>query len=149
LTSGRRDIEAEILRQRIGTDLYGQPNSEWASLASIWVAEDVSAGNSRVSDRNQPTFAAEFTALEIDCRHVKASDMLRVYYADYQIDAIVRIPGSRGEVALTCSATKTVQIVPGAVTPMLHEASDEMHLENVTPMLYEDGSTPAIDANHQ
>lgn len=149
MTSGRRDIEAQILRQGSDVDSYGQPSSEWVSLAAIWVAEDVSAGNSRVSGRNQPTFAAEFTALEIDCRHVKASDMLRVYYADYQIDAIVRIPGSRGEVALTCSATKTVQIVPGADTAMLYEAGDEMHFEDGTPMLYEDGSNPAVAANHE
>lgn len=113
------------------------------------MSEDVSARNSRVADRNQPTFAAEFTALEIDFRHVKASDMLRVYYADYQIDAIVRIPGSRGEVALTCSATETVQIVPGADTAMLYEAGDEMHFEDGTPMLYEDGSNPAVAANHE
>ena len=115
---------------------------------TIWVSEDVNARSSRVSDRNQPSFAAEFTALEIDCRHVKTSDVLRVYYADYQIDAIVRIPGARGEVALTCSATETVQIVPGADTPMLYEAGDEMQFEDGAPMLYEDGSTPAIDANH-
>lgn len=136
------------MRQGNDVDSYGQPSSEWASLASIWVAEDVSAGGSRVSDRDQPSFSTNFTALEIDCRHAKTSDILRVYYADYQIDAIVRIPGSRGEVALTCSATETVQIVL-ADTAMLYEAGDEMLFEDGSTMLYEDGSNAAVAANHE
>ncbi len=128
MTSGDRDIEAQILRQGVGTDDYGQPSAAWESLATIWVSEDVNARNSRVSDRNQPSFAAEFTALEIDCRHVKTSDMLRVYYADYQIDAIVRVPGSRGMISLACSVTESSQTVPG-----------------VTGV---DGSTSALTDNH-
>ena len=128
MTSGRRDIEAEILRQGDDVDSYGQPSSEWASLASIWVAEDVSAGESRVSDRDQPSFSTDFTALEIDCRHLRAKDMVRVYYADYQIDAIVRVPGSHGMVTLVCSATQTTQAVPGEGSP--------------------DGDTALLIANH-
>lgn len=148
MTSGRRDIEAEILRQGSDVDSYGQPSSEWVPLATIWVSEDVSSGNSRVSDRDQPSFSTDFTALEIDCRHLRAKDMIRVYYADYQIDAIVRVPGSRGMVALACSATQAVQIVPGAETEMLYEEGDSMLYEEGDSMLYEDGSTPALEANH-
>jgi hypothetical protein len=32
---------------------------------------------------------------------------------------------------------------------MLYEAGDEMHFEDGTPMLYEDGSNPAVAANHE
>ena len=75
------------------------------------------SGSARVSDRDQPSFSTNFTALETDCRHLRANDMVRVYYADYQIDAITRAPGSKGMVTLACSATQTTQAVPGDGTP--------------------------------
>ena len=105
-------------------------------------------GNARVSDRDQPNFSANFTALETDCRHLRSNDMVQVYYADYKIEAITRAPGSKGLVTLACSATQSSQVVPGLDTPMTFEDGTTMAHEDSSAMLYEDGSTPAITNNH-
>ena len=106
MTSGHRDIEADVLRRTDTVDLYGQPTGEWELQTTVWLAEAPVGRNSRTSDRDQPAFSTEFTGLLVDCIDINSSDILRVSYADYQIDAILRLPGRRGEVSLVCSATQ-------------------------------------------
>jgi head-tail adaptor len=149
VTSGRRDIQAEILRQRYGSDDYNQPVGEWQSLASIWVSQSVDAQSTRTSDRDQPTYLTTFRALEIDVRHVRAKDRLQVYYGDYEIDAFKRVPGGGGQIDIVCSLTHASENVPGAELAMLHEEGGGMLHEDGGGMLYEDGSTAALKQNHE
>ena len=113
MTSGHRDIEADILRRVDGVDLYGQPSGEWEISTTVWLSEDAIARNSRTSDRDQPSFATEFIGLSVDFANVNTSDVLRTSYADYQIDSILRMRGNSGNVSLICTATQeTVSITP-------------------------------------
>ena len=148
MTSGRRDIQAEILRRRYGSDDYGQPVGKWQSLASIWVSQTVDAQSTRTSDRDQPTYATTFRALEIDVGHVRDKDRLRVYYGDYEIDAFKRVPGGGGQIDIVCSLTHPREHAPGAEMSMLLEDGSAMLHEDESPMLLENGSTAAIKQNH-
>ena len=106
MTSGHRDIEADVLRRTDTVDLYGQPSGEWELQTTVWLAEAPVGRNSRTADRDQPSLSTEFTGLVVDCIDLKSYDILRVSYADYQIDSILRLPGRRGEVSLVCSVTQ-------------------------------------------
>jgi hypothetical protein len=106
LTSGHRDIEADVLRRVDGVDAYGQPSGEWEVVTSVWLSEEAVGRNLRASDRDQPSFSTEFVGLTVDLSSVTTSDILRVSYADYQIDNILRLRGNSGNVSMICSATQ-------------------------------------------